>query len=403
MNTESEIKERVIKRIDTMEKEAIRLLSDLVKADSVNPPGDTRRAMDVILGKTKSFTENYDVVSSDDIAPNIFITINPGARPQLLYNGHLDTVPIGDEKQWNFDPFGAQIVDNRMYGRGVADMKGGVAAMLMAAKVLESEKIPFQGSLILNFVSDEETGGTRGMRYLMEKDLYSPDMVVVGEITNRNGIAIAEKGAVTYNLTTKGRTAHASTPWVGVNAIEKMVKILYRLNMILSERLKMRPSGILPPATMNIGMIKGGIASNIVPDKCSVRLDRRILPGESIESVTKEIQDVIDEVKQEDGDIETNLRVLGSGAPFETSPSEMICQIAKKTLEELKLPSEFVGFEQVSDGRFFAEKGVPTILIGPGIAKQAHTPDESLELDQYLEAIKIYSLLAINALGIIER
>jgi len=403
MNTVSEIKERVIKRIDTKEKEAIRLLSDLVQADSVNPPGDTRRAMDVILRKTKSFTENYDVVSSDDIAPNIFITLNPGARPQLLYNGHLDTVPIGDEKQWKFDPFGAQIVENRMYGRGVADMKGGVAAMLMAAKVLKSEKIPFQGSLILNFVSDEETGGTRGMSYLMEKDLYSPDMVVVGEITNRNGIAIAEKGAVTYNLTTKGRTAHASTPWVGVNAIEKMVKILYRLNMILSERLKMRPSGILPPATMNIGMIKGGIASNIVPDKCSVRLDRRILPGESVESVTKEIQDVIDEVKREDGDIEAILRVLGSGAPFETSPNEMICQIAKKTLEELKLPSEFVGFEQVSDGRFFAEKGIPTILVGPGIAKQAHTPDESLELDQYLEAIKIYALLAINALGIIDK
>ena len=386
-----------------MEKEAIRLLSDLVKADSVNPPGDTRRAMDVILRKTRSFTENYDVVSSDDIAPNVFITLNPGARPQLLYNGHLDTVPIGDEKQWQFNPFGAQIEDNRMYGRGVADMKGGVAAMLMAAKVLESEKIPLKGSLVLNFVSDEETGGTRGTRYLMEKDLYSPDMVVVGEITNRNGIAIAEKGAVTYNLTTKGRTAHASTPWVGVNAIEKMVKILYRLNMILSERLKMRPSGILPPATMNIGMIKGGIASNIVPDKCSIRLDRRILPGESVESVTKEIQDVIDEIKQEDGDIEANLRVLGSGAPFETSPNEMICQIAKKTLEELKLPSEFVGFEQVSDGRLFAEKGIPTILIGPGIAKQAHTPDESLELDQYLEAIKIYSLLGINVLGIIER
>ena len=402
MNTVSEIKERVIKRIDTMEKEAIRLLSDLVQADSVNPPGDTRRAMDVILRKTKSFTENYDVVSSDDIAPNIFITLNPGARPQLLYNGHLDTVPIGDEKQWKFDPFGAQIEDNRMYGRGVADMKGGVAAMLMAAKVLKSEKIPFQGSLVLNFVSDEETGATRGTRYLMEKDLYSPDMVVVGEITNRNGIAIAEKGAVTYNLTTKGRTAHASTPWVGVNAIEKMVKILYRLNMILSERLKMRPSGILPPATMNIGMIKGGIASNIVPDKCSIRLDRRILPGESVESVTKEIQDVIDEIKQEDGDIVANLRVLGSGAPFETSPNEMICQIAKKTLEELKLPSEFVGFEQVSDGRLFAEKGIPTILIGPGIAIQAHTSDESLELDQYLEAIKIYSILAINVLGIIE-
>jgi succinyl-diaminopimelate desuccinylase len=396
-----EVKERVLKRIDTMREEAIELLADLVKADSVNPPGDTRKIMDVIVQKTQTFTQNYDTVAKEEVAPNIMITINPGARPQLLYNGHLDTVPLGEEDAWDLEPFGAVIKDNAMYGRGVADMKGGVGAMLMAAKVLQRENIPLKGSLVVNFVCDEETGGARGARHLMEQGLYSPDMVVVGEITNGNSIAIGEKGVAVYSLSTKGRTAHASTPWVGINAINKMVKVLFKMESRLGEIFKNRPSGYLPPATMNVGAIQGGISYNVVADTCSVLIDRRTLPGETVDSVTAEMQEIIDEVKSEDPEVNATLRLVGSGEPFETSPDESICQIARKTLEELNLNSDFVGYEQVSDGRFFAEKGIPTILIGPGIAQRAHTPNEHLELDQYIEAIKIYSLLAMNALGLL--
>jgi succinyl-diaminopimelate desuccinylase len=394
-----DIKERVIRRMEELRDESIEFLADLVRTESVNPPGDMRAIADVITTKAKTFTPNCDIVADDETVPNIFITLNPGARPQLLYNGHMDTVPVGDKSNWKFDPFGGIIDGNLMYGRGVADMKGGLGAMIMAAKVLAIDNVPLRGSLVVNCVGDEEIGGARGAGYLMDNGHYSPDMVVVGEITNNNGIAIGEKGVAIFSLSTKGRTAHASTPWAGVSAIEKMIEILHPLQELLNEAFKTRDSGLLPPASMNIGTIQGGVSFNVVADSCDVIIDRRILPGETLESVTQEIQDIIDEVKGEDPDIDATLQLMGSGNPFETSPDEQVCQIAKRTLDELGMNSDFVGYEQVSDGRFFADKGIPTILIGPGTAKQAHTPDEHLELDQYLDAIKIYALLAINAIG----
>jgi acetylornithine deacetylase/succinyl-diaminopimelate desuccinylase family protein len=392
-------KERILIRVDEMKDEAIELLAEMVKAPSVNPPGDTREVAEVILRKARTFTEHCERVAAEETAPNVFVALNPGGRPQLLCNGHLDTVPVGDASQWEFDPFGAVVRQNVMYGRGVADMKGGCAAMLMAAKVLAVEEVPMRGSLVVNLVSDEETGGGRGAAYLMANGFYSPDMVVVGEITNRNRIAIAEKGVVVYSLTTKGRAAHASTPWVGINAIDKMVKVLHRIQVRLTEALKTRPSGMLPPATINTGTIQGGVSFNVVADSCHALIDRRILPSETEASATREIQGILDELEVEDPDIKAGLEILGSGTPFETSPDASICNLARKTLEELGLPGEFVGYEQVSDGRFFAEKGIPTILIGPGTAKVAHTPNEYLELDQFLDAIRVYALLAVRALA----
>lgn len=393
------LKERVLQRIEGSRDEAIELLADLVKAQSVNPPGDTRAAAAVVTRMARTFTENVEVVSCEETVPNVFVTLNPGGRPQLLYNGHLDTVPVGDVSHWEVDPFGALIRDDRMFGRGVADMKGGVAAMLMAAKVLATENVALRGSLVLSFVGDEETGGVKGAGYLMEKGYYSPDMVVVGEITNNSGIAIAEKGVAVYVLTTKGKTAHGSTPWVGVNAIDKMVKILYRLQTDLVPALSRRDSGFLPLASMNIGQIKGGVSFNVVADTCEVVIDRRTLPTESIDAVTQEIQDIVEEVKREDPEVDASLIRLAYAPPFETPPDETLCRLARETMEELGRPADFVGYEQVCDGRFFSAKGIPTIMIGPGTARKAHTPNESLELDQYLDAIKVYALLAMNALG----
>ena len=108
------MKERVLKRIEESRDEAIGLLADLVKAESVNPPGDTRKAVEVITRMARTFTENVEIVSFDETIPNVFVTLNPGARPQLLYNGHVDTVPVGDEGNWEVDPFGAEIKENRI-------------------------------------------------------------------------------------------------------------------------------------------------------------------------------------------------------------------------------------------------------------------------------------------------
>ena len=271
--------------------------------------------------------------------------------------------------------------------------------MLMAAKVLAVEGVPLKGSLVLSFVGDEETGARKGAGYLMGTGHYSPDMVVVGEITNNSRIAIAEKGIAVYVLTTRGKSAHGSTPWVGVNAIDKMVKILSRLQTDLVPALGRRDSGFLPPATLNIGTIKGGIGFNLVADSCEVVIDRRTLPGETFHGVTQEIQDVIDQVRKEDPQVDAVLNLLDASPPFATSPDEKICRLARKTMEELGRPTDFVGYEQVCDGRIFSEKGIPTVMIGPGTAKKAHTPNEDLGLDQYMDAIKVYALLAMNAVG----
>jgi len=317
----NQVKERVLNRIEKIEEEAIDFLAALVKAESVNPPNDTRKIIDIIKKKAKSFTKNYQIAAIDENMPNIFITLNSGGRPQLLYNGHVDTVPIGNMENWKMEPFGAYIEGGYMYGRGVADMKGGVAAMLMAAKALHLENVPLKGALVLNFVGDEEKGGENGVKYLMDKGYYSPDMVVVGEITNNNQVATMEKGVVIYKLTIKGRTAHASTPWVGINAIEKMVMVLYHLNKILSEELKKRPSGKLPPASINFGTIEGGVSYNVVADNCSVLIDRRTLPGETIASATREIREIIDCVKEEESDINATLSIVASYPEVERQSS----------------------------------------------------------------------------------
>ncbi len=369
-------RQRLLQRVEALREEAVEFLAEMVRAESVNPPGDTRKVSDVVLRKVKDFSDRYEVVTADDSAPNLFVTLNPGGRPQLLYNGHLDTVPVGDASRWRVDPFGAVIEGGIMYGRGVADMKGGCAAMIMASKALHQEGIPLKGSLVVNLVSDEETGGGRGAGFLMQQEYYDPDMVVVGEMTNRNRIAASEKGVVVMALTTRGKAAHGSTPHLGVNAIEKMVEVLHHLHRRLRPILHGRPSGILSPPTFNVGTIQGGVSFNVVPDSCSVLIDRRTLPGEDPDEACEEIRRLVREVEARDPELEATLEVLGSGPSFETSPDEHICRIATETLEELGMPSELVGYDQVSDGRFFAAEGIPTILIGPGTVEAAHAANE---------------------------
>jgi succinyl-diaminopimelate desuccinylase len=400
MESIEDIKAAVLNRIDESRNEAVELLVKLVQADSSNPPGDTRKAADVIVKAAGSFTENCKIISKEDVAPNIFITLNPGKKPQLLYNGHLDTVPPGDDSHWEVGPFSGEIRNNSVFGRGALDMKGGVAAMMMAAKALSQERAPLKGSLVLNFVSDEEVGAIRGTQFLMDNNHYSPDMVVVGEPTLSNRISLCEKGIVIMGLTVKGRAAHASMPWLGVNAIDKTVKILYAINSKVGEKLKDRPTGVLTQSTINVGKIQGGMAFNIVPEICETQIDRRILPSETVESAVAEIQQVIDELKKEDPEIDATLSCYGAALPFNTNPSEYICRKARETLEELHIPVEPVGFAAVCDGRIFADKGIPTIIIGPGLAAETvHGLNEYLEIDEYIQAIKVYALLAINALS----
>ena len=390
------IEKRILTSIDGMKEEITEFLADLVKAKSVNPPGDTREAANVITKKFMELAIEHEVVSKDDDKPNLIAKINPGKKPELLLNSHLDTVPPGDLGNWKYDPFEAMIEEGKMYGRGTADAKCNIVAMVMASKAILESRVKLRGSLVVNPVSEEEVGGF-GAKYVFDKGYVKPDFVIIGEQTD-NHIAIAEKGVIWFNIKIFGRTAHASLSWEGVNAIEKMITLLNRIQEKVVSKIKTQRHPLTPPPSMNIGMIRGGVKTNVVPDVCEVSVDRRFLPDERPEKVIKQITDIIDGLKAGDPDFKADLEIPVIGSPINTSPDAEIVKIAQGVCKDLNLSSELIGYAQASDGRFFAEKGIQTIIIGPTDPKLGHAPNEYVTLNDVVTATKIHAMIALRVL-----
>lgn len=385
--------EKLMATVDALEGELRDLLIDLVRAESVNPPGDTRNAAKVCADVLDAFCDEIRTVGPDPTMPNLIATINPGRHPQLWFNSHIDVVPTGDLKNWHYNPFAGDVVNGTLYGRGAADAKGCLAPMIIAAKALKQSGLPLRGSLVVNPVSDEEVGGIKGAQWICENDLAHPDAVVIGEITS-NRVAIAHKGIAWFRITTHGRTAHASTPWAGVNAISHMVTLLYHLERELQARLATRSHPLTPPPSYNLGTIQGGVKSNVVADVCTVELDRRLLPSEDVEGVIAEVREIVANIQREHPEIHAEVEVVLKGSPLEIAADHPLTQTALGAARDLGDGHEPVGYEQASDGRFFSERGIPTILIGPGVAQRAHQPDEHIALADVYQAARLYALIA---------
>ena len=396
MNPEK--KERILQSVDSLRDETLDFLRELVQTESYNPPGDTRNIIEVVKRKTRTFPGSVTCPFSDPEKLNILLSCGGERGSHLLFNSHLDTVPPGDPSQWKGGPLSGAIYQGNLFGRGAADAKGSGAAMVMAQKALVLAGVKIGGKLTVNLVADEETGGALGTRLIRDQNLVSPDFVVIGEITG-NRIATAEKGTLIMEVTTHGRSAHASTPWEGINAISKMASLLTRLEADQLQKFARRRHPLTPPPSINFGTITGGVKSNMVADVCKVTIDRRTLPNEDTETALKEIQEVIENLAKEDPEFNARIQVLRTGSPIDTPLNSPVVRYAQHACSLLGLPAEPVGYAQASDGRFFAEKDIPTILIGPGKANQAHTVNESIEIDQVIEASRLYALLAFLILN----
>ena len=393
-----EAKERIFQSVDSLRDETLDFLRELVQTETYNPPGDTRNTIEVVKRKARTFPVSVTCPSSDPEKLNILLSCGEGRGPQLLFNSHLDTVPPGDPSQWKGGPLSGEIRQGNLFGRGAADAKGSGAAMVMAQKALVLAGVEIDGKLTVNLVADEETGGALSTRLIRDQNLVSPDFVVIGEITG-NRIATAEKGTLIMEVTTHGRSAHASTPWEGINAISKMATLLTRLEADQLQKFAHRRHPLTPPPSINFGTITGGVKSNMVADICKVSIDRRTLPNEKTETALKEIQEVIETLAKDDPEFNARVQVLRTGSPIDTPLNSPLVRYAQHACSLLGLPAKPVGYAQASDGRFFAEKGIPTILIGPGKASQAHTMNESIEIDQVIEASRLYALLAFLILN----
>src|SRR5688500_3009737 len=278
----------------------VALASRLISIPSAS--GEERAVMEEVIRWSSSVDLPYEVVDSDPDRPNVIISLgDPATGPTIVMNGHLDTVPVSDLLAWRTGPFDPTISEDgkKLFGRGASDMKSSVAVMLHVMEVLSSQHMPLRGSVQSHVVSDEETGGAFGTRFLLEEiaagRLQRPDYCLIGEKSDLK-VRNAERGLLAVDVTCLGRASHTAAARVtGVNAIAKAAKAILALEGDID---RFHPAVGKP--VISINTIQAGVAHNVVPGECTFSIDRRLIPGETRDSAVAEIVATLDGIAAED-------------------------------------------------------------------------------------------------------
>lgn len=415
----SVLKNRVLKKIDGLKDFSMEVLKQMISIPTVVPPGEKYRDfVDYAKELLKEIGLEVEVVQVPESYlekhipemknyPRFIVVgrLKKGEGPVLHFNGHYDVVPPG--AGWKTDPFKPIIVDNRLYGRGASDMKGGIASIVTAVKALIETEANINGAIEVSMTPDEEIGGMCGVNYMLESGIVKPNYCIVAEPSGYNRIWIGHKGTLWGEIIVHGKIAHASTPWLGINAFEKMVKLANKMIAVLKPKVESKvttyetdvPEG--KKATIVLGsIVKGGVKINVVPDKMSLQFDRRVLPEEDFNEVVKEIEDVIREAMREDPELKAELKILFKAKPAAISPKAKTTVVLKEAVKEiigeeprLTLCTGFL------DTRFFIEKGIDALTYGPGSISQAHVANEFIEIDKMMLTSKVYALTVFKLLS----
>lgn len=398
-----ELEEVVLASIN--QDEVVAFHRGLVQIPSVNPPGDCREAIVFVEKPLREAGFEIEIVQDLQTMPNLIASTGPREGKVLLVNAHVDVVPTGERDAWSHDPFGADVHDGRIYGRGAGDDKASVTAQVLAALAVKRSGIPLAARLVVNEVSDEEVGGIHGASLVSSHGGLTPDWVIVGEQTF-NRVCIGEKGGAGTVVTVYGKTAHGALPWEGANAIEGLAEVIVALRKELWPKLTERTHWAFHPSSGSINMIDGGVKANVVPDKASCYVDRRIVPGEDPEECRAEIQEIAERalaaVPGTHVTVEFVERFGGrraSEAPVETP----LVQSMLAANERLGLSTEPTGFSMGTDGRFWAQQGIPTVIYGPGDPSLAHKPDEWVGIEEIMDAVRAYAITMVRLVGDYEK
>lgn len=305
-----------------------------------------------------------------------------GSGRRILFEGHLDVVPAAEG--WTVPPFQATQKDGKIYGRGASDMKSGVAAMISAAEQLLKEGYDFQNNqLILVFVADEEVG-CRGIKTFLASDAFQgADFAVISEPTDLE-IALCHKGSCHYEITLYGQAAHAAAPQLGVNALVHGAKVIEAIQK-LAEKLARRTYPRLGGAVLSPTLISAGNRWNVIPDLCTVTVDRRLLPGETAEDARQELAALLEDLKANDSAFRYSLELVQlAEAGAITEECEAARLGARAYFKVFGQEACFQGFGVTCEQAFLIHAGVPTFIFGPGDCELCHVPDEYV-LEEKLE------------------
>jgi acetylornithine deacetylase len=366
-------------------------LADLVAINSVNPqypggPGEGALA-EYVADYFRRNSIPFEMQEVSEGRPNVIARLEgrPGGRT-LVLEAHMDTA---SELGMRREPFRPLREGNRLYGRGACDTKAGLAAMMHALKILSEAGIRPEASVFLVAAVDEEYS-FRGVVKFLEKGIPA-DGAMVAEPTGMETV-VASKGALRWRLRTHGRTAHSSKPHLGINAVHKMAKVLTAMEEGFPPVFEKQHHPLLGSPTLNVGIIQGGVQVNQVPDSCMIEIDRRLLPGETKESVWKEFEGLLGDLRGHDSELEVEMEApILEDYALETRVSEKIVQVVSKISQELMGHSRIVGVPYGSDASKLAGAGIPSIILGPGNIDQAHSADEFVDLDQVALAAEFYA------------
>jgi acetylornithine deacetylase len=384
--------QKVLDRID--EDLLIRVTQDLVRAPGQNPPGEEAATVAVLTVAARNL--GLDVRTSPVVPgrDNVSITLAGGNDPGLLLLGHTDVVPIGDG--WTVDPYGGLLRDGRVYGRGASDMKGGLAAALIALAALRGTAL--SGPVELAAVVDEEETG-KGIRAYIASSRQRYVGCITAEPTDLQTI-IAARGDSYLQVAVHGRASHAGNPDGGANAIYGAAAVVAEIERLHAE-LATAPHPLLGPATWSVGQINGGTGGSIVPAECVVVADRRLLPGESPAEVLADLGRRIAALRLEDRGLTVELAMPMEMPAFETPADADLVRITEAArLDGGGQPMPLAGWTAACDGGYVdRDLGVPVVVLGPGsVTGQAHRADESVPVAELLTAARTYALAALRLL-----
>ena len=362
-------------------------LVDLVKINSVNPALEEGGPGEMALAKyihqvLLSLGWEASLESIIDNRVNVVGKRKGTSNGRsLILNAHMDTVGV----QGMDNPFGAVIKDGKLFGRGAYDMKGSIAAMLGVAKAIADTAMKLQGDLYLTFVADEEYESI-GTEALLKR--YKADACIVTEPTDLK-VCLGHRGFGVFEINTYGKVAHGGLHREGVDANMKMGKLLHELNT-LSQSLNQRFHHLCGEASLHVPLISGGQSLFIYSDNCSIKVERRTLPGETLNQVKDEFQNIIDELAAQDNDFKADIKKLIWRNPYEVRKSSAIVETL---CQNVPGPVDFVGHTWWEDSGLFGEAGIETVIMGP-IGGGIHQPVEWVELDSVVELAEILSKTA---------
>jgi succinyl-diaminopimelate desuccinylase len=414
----------MFKMIEARRDEMVALAQELIRFPTVNPPGEAYQPCAEFIGRrlrARGFAVEYVRAAGSPGDTDRHPRVNIVARragdakgPCVHFNGHIDVVQTGSG--WTVDPFAAQVADGKIYGRGACDMKGGLAAAIIAVETLIDCGAPLPGTLEISGTVDEESGGYGGVHYLAERGWFSPlrvDHVIIPEPLNVDRVCIGHRGVWWAEITTHGRMAHGSMPFLGDCAVRHMNAVIDALERDLYPRLAARRTDmpVVPAgarhATLNINSIHGGqpetsgFPAPCVPDTCRMILDRRLLIEEGMDAVKAEVRELLERLARERAGFTYDIRDI-----FEVLPTmaDRDGPVARSTAAAIRsvLGREpaFICSPGTYDQKHIDRIGKlrECIAYGPGILDLAHQPDEYVLIDDMVNSAKVMALSARSLL-----